>query len=91
MFQPSRPSSSRPMSRVSSGSVGPSEQLLDILERLGRLDDDHNTLKGRVDVIEVSTLTHLSLASIKGTLVNSVDPDQMQQNMASDQVYAVCI
>ena len=31
-------------------------------------------------------LTHLSLASCKrGTLANSVDPDQMPQNAASDQ------
>ena len=30
-------------------------------------------------------LTHFSLASYKGTLVNSVDPDQTPQNAASDQ------
>ena len=31
------------------------------------------------------TLTRLSLASHKGSLANSVDPDQTPQNAASDQ------
>ena len=30
-------------------------------------------------------LTHLCLAPIKGTLTNSVEPDQMLQNVASNQ------
>ena len=58
-FQPSpsrsRPGSSRsrPLSRVSSTSIGPSGPLLDILERLGRLDEEHGVLKTRVDDLEV--------------------------------------
>ena len=34
---------------------------------------------------DLSLLTHLCLASHKGTLANSVDPDQTLQNAASDQ------
>ena len=34
---------------------------------------------------EKGILTHLSLASHKGTVANNVDPDQTPQNAASDQ------
>lgn len=51
----SRPGSSRPVSRVST--PGPSEHLLDILERLGKLDSDHQALKARVDALEVNSVT----------------------------------
>ncbi|KAJ8317816.1 hypothetical protein KUTeg_004630 [Tegillarca granosa] len=48
----SRPASSRPSTRMSS--PGPSAELLDILERLGKLTDDHETLKARVDALELN-------------------------------------
>lgn len=58
----SRPSSSK--SRVST--PGPSEQLLDILERLGRLDSDHEMLKLRVDDIEEELKNKLDRSAIEG-------------------------
>ncbi|WAQ96893.1 QRIC2-like protein [Mya arenaria] len=61
---PSRPGSSRPMSRVST--PGPSEQLLDILERLGRMDSDHQTLKARVDALEEELKNKLDKSAIQG-------------------------
>lgn len=53
IFQPSRPASSRPGTRMSSGSTGPSETLLEILEKLGRLSDSHDSLTKRVEILEV--------------------------------------
>ncbi|KAH3861350.1 hypothetical protein DPMN_024277 [Dreissena polymorpha] len=61
---PSRPGSSRPMSRVST--PGPSEALLDILERLGKLDNDHKTLKERVDIIEEELKNKLDKSALEG-------------------------
>lgn len=42
------------MSRMST--PGPSEHLLDVLERLGKLDADHVALAKRVDDLEVRIL-----------------------------------
>lgn len=61
---PSRPGSSRPVSRVST--PGPSEQLLDILERLGKLDSDHATLKKRVDDLEEEIKNKLDKSALEG-------------------------
>ena len=38
-----------------------------------------------VDPLLKYSLTHIFLASFYGTWANSTDPDQMLQNMASDQ------
>ncbi|XP_013414944.1 uncharacterized protein C16orf96 homolog isoform X2 [Lingula anatina] len=46
----SRPVSARPMSAVSS--TGPSQDLADILEKLGTLGERHDKLEDRVDIIE---------------------------------------
>lgn len=48
----SRPTSSRPSTRMSSSSTGPSEQLLEVLEHLGKLSESHNALEKRVEVLE---------------------------------------
>lgn len=48
----SRPSSSRPGTRMSSGMSGPSETLLEILEKLGKLGDSHEALTKRVEYLE---------------------------------------
>ncbi|KAL4240996.1 Glutamine-rich protein 2 [Mactra antiquata] len=63
-IRPSRPGSSRPVSRVST--PGPSEQLLDILERLGKLDSDHVTLKKRVDDLEEEMKNKLDKSALEG-------------------------
>ncbi|XP_053385599.1 myosin-3-like isoform X3 [Mercenaria mercenaria] len=60
----SRPGSSRPVSRVST--PGPSEQLLDVLERLGKLDSDHVALKKRVDDLEEEMKNKLDKSAIEG-------------------------
>lgn len=60
----SRPGSSRPISRMST--PGPSEQVLDILERLGRLDTDHQELKARVDAIEEELKNKLDKSALEG-------------------------
>ncbi|XP_060066599.1 glutamine-rich protein 2-like [Ylistrum balloti] len=48
----SRPTSSRPSTRMSSSSAGPSDQLLEVLETLGKLNESHNSLEKRVEVLE---------------------------------------
>lgn len=63
-IRPSRPGSSRPVSRMST--PGPSEQLLEILERLGKLDSDHMTLKKRVDDIEEELKNKLDKSALEG-------------------------
>ena len=47
------PSAVSTSSRPGSSRSGPSSELLDILETLGRISDGHNELKKRVDVLEV--------------------------------------
>lgn len=42
-------------------SPGPSAELLDILERLGKLTEDHETLKARVDELEVQIIDYLEI------------------------------
>lgn len=52
-LQPSRPVSSRPLSRVSTASSGPSAEVLDVLEKLGKLSESHDALTKRVEALEV--------------------------------------
>ncbi|GFS01243.1 glutamine-rich protein 2 [Elysia marginata] len=57
----SRPTSARPISRASSArsrgsTAGPSSELLDVLERLGRLAEAHEALQKRVEELEVCVL-----------------------------------
>lgn len=58
-LQPSRPVSSRPLSRVSTASSGPSAEVLDVLEKLGKLSESHDALTKRVEVLEVSGYTNI--------------------------------
>ena len=45
---------------MSSGMSGPSDTLLDILEKLGKLSDSHDALTKRVEYLEVWTdLQHI--------------------------------
>nr|XP_022314961.1 glutamine-rich protein 2-like isoform X3 [Crassostrea virginica] len=49
---PSRPVSSRPLSRMSTASSGPSAEVLDVLEKLGKLSESHDALTKRVEALE---------------------------------------
>ncbi|XP_048760461.2 uncharacterized protein LOC125669761 isoform X2 [Ostrea edulis] len=69
---PSRPVSSRPLSRVSTASSGPSAEVLDVLEKLGKLSESHDALTKRVEVLE---------AEIK----NKLDKDALENlNLSGD-------
>ena len=48
----SRPVSARPLSRAST--PGPSDAMLELLEKIGKLSDRHDQLEERVDKLEVS-------------------------------------
>ncbi|KAL5018549.1 hypothetical protein ScPMuIL_004271 [Solemya velum] len=48
----SRPPSSRPSTSLSSTNSGPSGELLDVLEKLGKLNEDHLSLKNFVDELK---------------------------------------
>ncbi|XP_061181998.1 uncharacterized protein LOC133190403 isoform X1 [Saccostrea echinata] len=69
---PSRPVSSRPLSRVSTASSGPSAEVLDVLEKLGKLSESHDALTKRVEALE---------AEIK----NKLDKDALENlNLSGD-------
>ncbi|XP_076074675.1 uncharacterized protein LOC143045794 isoform X4 [Mytilus galloprovincialis] len=78
-FKPSRPASSRPGTRMSSGSTGPSETLLEILEKLGRLSDSHDSLTKRVEILEEELKNKLDKGALDNLNVSSDLLEQLQQ------------
>ncbi|VDI59050.1 Hypothetical predicted protein [Mytilus galloprovincialis] len=76
---PSRPASSRPGTRMSSGSTGPSETLLEILEKLGRLSDSHDSLTKRVEILEEELKNKLDKGALDNLNVSSDLLEQLQQ------------
>ncbi|KAK3593627.1 hypothetical protein CHS0354_025520 [Potamilus streckersoni] len=76
---PSRPSSSRVSTSRMSTSSGPSDQLLDILERLGKLSEDHDVLVKRVDDIEEQLKNKINKSDIEGLGVPNELMDQIAQ------------
>ncbi|KAL3876979.1 hypothetical protein ACJMK2_034749 [Sinanodonta woodiana] len=97
---PSRPSSSRVSSSRMSTSSGPSDQLLDILERLGKLSEDHDVLVKRVDDIEEQLKNKINKSDIEGLgvpneLLNQIAQlkqeldrlSQMREKQTSDAFY----
>ncbi|XP_033741921.1 glutamine-rich protein 2-like isoform X5 [Pecten maximus] len=67
----SRPASSRPSTRMSSSSTGPSEQLLDVLEHLGKLSDSHNALEKRVEVLEAEIKNKMDKTDLENLNLSS--------------------
>ncbi|XP_052069684.1 glutamine-rich protein 2-like isoform X6 [Mytilus californianus] len=78
-FKPSRPASSRPGTRMSSGSTGPSETLLEILEKLGRLSESHDSLTKRVEILEEEIKNKLDKGALDNLNVSSDLLEQLQQ------------
>ncbi|XP_071129010.1 glutamine-rich protein 2-like isoform X6 [Mytilus edulis] len=78
-FKPSRPASSRPGTRMSSGSTGPSETLLEILEKLGRLSESHDSLTKRVEILEEELKNKLDKGALDNLNVSSDLLEQLQQ------------
>lgn len=76
---PSRPASSRPGTRMSSGSTGPSETLLEILEKLGRLSESHDSLTKRVEILEEELKNKLDKGALDNLNVSSDLLEQLQQ------------
>ncbi|XP_052069679.1 uncharacterized protein LOC127708654 isoform X2 [Mytilus californianus] len=76
---PSRPASSRPGTRMSSGSTGPSETLLEILEKLGRLSESHDSLTKRVEILEEEIKNKLDKGALDNLNVSSDLLEQLQQ------------
>lgn len=62
---PSRPVSSRPLSRVSTASSGPSAEVLDVLEKLGKLSESHDALTKRVEALEEEIKNKLDKSALE--------------------------
>lgn len=62
---PSRPVSSRPLSRVSTASSGPSAEVLDVLEKLGKLSESHDALTKRVEALEEEMKNKLDKSALE--------------------------
>ncbi|GFO12473.1 glutamine-rich protein 2 [Plakobranchus ocellatus] len=84
----SRPTSARPISRASSarsrGSAsGPSLELLDVLERLGKLSEAHDALQKRVEELEKLIQEKANKSDLQG-LGGSVDiPEDLLSTLQS--------
>lgn len=76
---PSRPASSRPGTRMSSVSSGPSETLLEILEKLGRLGESHEALTKRVEDLEAEIKKKLDKGALDNLNLSSELLEQLQQ------------
>ncbi|KAK3090852.1 hypothetical protein FSP39_015227 [Pinctada imbricata] len=74
---PSRPVSSRASTRMSS--PGPSAELLDILERLGKLSEGHLALTKRVDAIEEELKNKLDKNALENLNLSSDLLEQLGQ------------
>ncbi|XP_021348673.1 uncharacterized protein C16orf96-like isoform X5 [Mizuhopecten yessoensis] len=72
----SRPASSRPGTRMSSSSTGPSEQLLDVLEHLGKLSESHNALQKRVEDLEAEIKNKMDKTDLENLNLSS---DMLEQ------------
>lgn len=64
-LKPSRPVSSRPLSRVSTASSGPSAEVLDVLEKLGKLSESHDALTKRVEALEEEIKNKLDKSALE--------------------------
>lgn len=64
-YRPSRPVSSRPLSRVSTASSGPSAEVLDVLEKLGKLSESHDALTKRVEALEEEIKNKLDKSALE--------------------------
>lgn len=62
---PSRPVSSRPLSRISTASSGPSAEVLDVLEKLGKLSESHDALTKRVEALEEEIKNKLDKSALE--------------------------
>lgn len=62
---PSRPVSSRPLSRISTASSGPSAEVLDVLEKLGKLSESHEALTKRVEALEEEIKNKLDKSALE--------------------------
>lgn len=62
---PSRPVSSRPLSRMSTASSGPSAEVLDVLEKLGKLSESHDALTKRVEALEEEIKNKLDKSALE--------------------------
>ncbi|XP_046359382.2 uncharacterized protein LOC124137222 isoform X2 [Haliotis rufescens] len=72
----SRPPSSRPLSRLSTTSSGPTNELLDILERIGKLSESHDALTKRVEELEEQLKNKLDKEALEGL---NISGDLMEQ------------
>ncbi|XP_067671286.1 glutamine-rich protein 2-like [Haliotis asinina] len=78
---PSRPTSShrtpsRPMSGLSTCSSGPTNDLLDVLEKIGKLSSSHEALTKRVDELEEQLKNKLDKDALEGL---NISGDLMEQ------------